>query len=721
MDDDRPATGPAGPDGDALADRRSRPARRRPPAAVVAGAVGVLLIVAVTAVLGLSSGWRATYVAPVLPDADAVALGGPGAVGCAPVPGVPAAGGRAELRLGAGGPASFRGRIEVRTPTRVLQGPVETVARNGDVVRLALPRDGTGGRPAQVCVISEQAAPVVLRGTPGGPALRLVGREPQTWLSQLGTMLGRSAEAKGQPLHALGGWGPALLGIAAIGLAIGLAVRALADERWRPRRRTWAAVALVGLLHAWTWAALLPVFQVPDEVSHYQYVAYVADHGELPEGRLDAPPWGSPGQERATALLHTTSVQFHPALKPPWTAAEGRRIRDEVGRAGSDVPDVHTNATDQPPLYYLSVVPAALGGGDALDQLARIRLLSGLWMAVAALGAVALVRQLAPARPRWALIAGLGVALFPLLGFLAGGVTPDVAMAALSLWAFAAAARCWRRPTPGAVALAAALLTLAVLTKLTALALVPGVLAIVIGALVRQWRSGERATVRAAATTGVVAAAIPAVAYAAAALASGRSLIPGVLGDAVEGRSAGAATGGDLLGSLNSTWQLFLPRLPFLADEHPGEPIWSVWTDGLVGRFGVLDYGFPAPVRAFAAALALVVLAVALRGLRRLAGDGGWRSLAARHGPLLLGAALTTIALALIIGRIDYHSRLTGGPAFQQARYLLPALPVAVLVGVAALRGIGRRALPVVGVAAVSTVGLWAAAAWAITVTRYFG
>jgi hypothetical protein len=46
---------------------------------------------------------------------------------------------------------------------------------------------------------------------------------------------------------------------------------------------------------------------------------------------------------------------------------------------------------------------------------------------------------------------------------------------------------------------------------------------------------------------------------------------------------------------------------------------------------------------------------------------------------------------------------------------------VAVLVVVAALRGIGRRALPVVGVAAVSTVGLWAAAAWAITVTRYFG
>lgn len=702
-----------------------RPTARR--AVHVVAAIAAIAVVGILLVLGSASSWHTQIVADVPISGGGIRpLTERGDSSCTGVAEIPSSAGRAEFRIT--GDERVRARVDVAGEgRRSLAGPAQSVRRNADgVVRLRLPAGASTSDASFVCLVSEQRAPFGVRGD-GAAAVRLVGAEPQSRLSQLGSELSRAGRAKGTPFHAIGGWLALALTLAALGGGLALAARAWGrDDAWRPGRRTWLAVAAVGVLHAWAWAAITPPYQVPDEVAHAQYASYIADHGALPTGEAEGGAY-SDAQNAATDAINFGGVVFRPDLRPPWS----ERIDDGIGAqledASNDVPDGNTTATSQPPLYYVSVAAGALGGGNALDALARMRILSALWLGVAALGAMALLREVAPTRPRWMVTGGLAVALFPLLGFLAGGVTPDVAMTALAFWLFVFAARAWRLGTSRRTTVLFGLMLVAlVLTKLTAAAVVPGAVAILLAAAVRDWRaSGRVVPWRDLLVAGGIVLA-PVVLFLLANVASGRPLVPGAVGGlASTSVAAGQGPPEGLTGNFREilvvTWQLFFPRLPMMQDFLGGFPFWDVWMQGLVGRFGWLDYGFSTDVRRIVVAVWAVVAGLGVWGLVALFRRHGWRAAFVRYGPLVLGGLVAVAGLMLVIGRVDYNSRFTNGPPFQQARYLLPALPVAIVVLALGLRGAGRRVAPYLGVLLVAGAALWVLAAFSITLTRYYG
>lgn len=690
---------------------------------VVIGTALALIAVVIGLVVLLSpADWRTQLQVSVVPDSAVATLDRPGDASCAAVAAVPDAAGRAEFPVQARD--TVRARAVVHQSGRVLRGPIERAPVDGGVVRLRLP-DATTEAPAQICLESAQRAAFTVLGGGQSAGLRLVGAEPQSRLAQLADMLDRVRIGTAPPLSWLSGWVLLLIAGGTFAAALVVVVRGWSRAGSGPTRRTWAAIAVIGVLHAWTWAALMPAFQVPDETSHFHYAAMIADHGRLPKGDAPGPPM-SESQQVVEAQLGTGVVAFRPLLRPPWTSSTDDDLAAALKGASLDVPDAHTNATGQPPLYYLSVAPAALGAPDALDQLARMRMLSGLWMAIAVLGAVALVRALAPARPRWALTAGLAVALFPLLGFVAGGVNPDVAMTALSFWTFAAAVRCWRDGLrPRNAALFGVVAVLLALTKLTGLAIVPGALLIVLAALIRDLRGGRSREALRAVAIGIGIAAIPALIYVLITVLSGRPIVPGVIGatatEATGGGAASAAAPGRTSDMLNTIWQLFLPRIPGRPDVFATDPLWAIWIDGLAGRFGYLDYGFSEPVRRLIAVGWVAVVVGAVAGFVRLARASGLRDVLRRFGPVLLGGFAAVALLLIVIGVMDYNSRSTNGPPFQQARYLLPGLPVAVMAVPLALRAFSRRWQPTVGITMIGLMVLWAVSAVGLTLVRYYG
>ena len=104
-------------------------------------------------------------------------------------------------------------------------------------------------------------------------------------------------------------------------------------------------------------------------------------------------------------------------------------------------------ATSEPPLYYaLQTIPYYLGSaGTLLDQLELMRLLSALMAGLTALFTFLFVRESLPTAP-WAwTVGGLGAALYPLLGFASGAVTPDAMLCAVSAAIFYCLARAFRR------------------------------------------------------------------------------------------------------------------------------------------------------------------------------------------------------------------------------------------------------------------------------------
>ena len=86
----------------------------------------------------------------------------------------------------------------------------------------------------------------------------------------------------------------------------------------------------------------------------------------------------------------------------------------------------------------------------------------------------------------------------------------------------------------------------------------------------------------------------------------------------------------------------------------------------------------------------------------------------------ILSFALMAGGLAGIIAFVGYQALLDQSGAFEQARYLLPLLPLYGLLVALAVRGTGRRApvLSVVFVIAVAGLGIFAQL---LTLSRFYG
>jgi 4-amino-4-deoxy-L-arabinose transferase-like glycosyltransferase len=444
---------------------------------------------------------------------------------------------------------------------------------------------------------------------------------------------------------------------------------------------------LAAFLVAAAWSTITPPYEVPDETAHVSYTQDLAENGTIPND-TDRGVFSDDQGRLIDALLFNTTVG-RSGNGSIWYELQDRTVDGVESQplAPGNAGGLQSNS-NQPPLYYLLTVPAyyagsAVGGG-LLDRMALMRLVSALLAALTTLFVYLFLRELFAEPWTWA-VGALAVAFQPVFGFISGGITPDALLATACAALFFALARAFRRGlTLGRGVGIGAALAVGALAKLNFIALVPGAL-LGLGLLV--WRSRERirALVPAGAAVGVLAAA--SLAYILLnLLVWDRSAWGG--GETTATTNVGGGGGAEALGlgnQLGYTWQLYLPRLPFMNDQFGYFPPYTTWFKGGVGLFGWLDTPFPQWGYDVALGIAIPIVLLAIVALVQRRG-----LLVARWPELLTYAALAAGLLAAI-GFSGIRYRHDSGQAFEQARYLFPLLPLyAAGVALAAL-GAGRR------------------------------
>jgi hypothetical protein len=510
----------------------------------------------------------------------------------------------------------------------------------------------------------------------------------------------------------------------------------------RPRRQTvrsrlamiptagWVC-ALVGLLTASAWSLIIPLFQVPDEPAHVAYAQYLAETGRPAPGGEGRRPYSQ--QERLLLNAVRWKTVIHRAQnRPPSTATTRKRLDRLAERQGDPVGEGgFTSATNNPPLYYAA--EAALyhltPSSSLPDRIHTMRLLSALLAAATVLLVFLFLRELLPGTP-WAWsIGALMIAFQPMFGFISGGVSSDNLLFAASagvFWALAASFRHGLTVPRGAWI--GGFAAVGLLGKINMLGLLPGV---AIGLLLLVRKSGNderREALRGALVAAAIVAGLALVYMALNSIVWDRGIFMGREGDAIgtatQLRSSfGGSQPADLglipsqtIGDvLSYAWQFYLPRLPFMDSLFLEYPLRNVWFEGFVGSFGWLDYRLPNAIYDVALWLTIVVALLAGRELyakREL--------LKGRAFELATYAAMMLGLLILIHGN-GFKVRADGSVGFEQARYLLPLLPLYAAVLALAARGAGRRYGPAVGVLLVTLAIVHTALAMLVTLTRYYG
>ncbi|MGH2957771.1 MAG: DUF2142 domain-containing protein [Solirubrobacterales bacterium] len=483
--------------------------------------------------------------------------------------------------------------------------------------------------------------------------------------------------------------------------------------------------ALVAVMSGSAWALIAAPFQVPDEPGHFAYTQYLAEAGEPPTNDRGAGPY-SQEQLRVMDAMRYKQVQARTDNRPITTRRAQRRLERALkapsSRRGEGGP---THASYNQPLYYaLELIPYRLvPSANLFDRLYAMRLFSALLSGFTVLFAFLFLRELLPSTP-WAWTVGaLAVALQPVFGNISGAIHSDNLLYFASAGVFLMLAVCFRRGlTPWRGAALGAFAAAGLLAKPTMLGLVPGIALGVLLLLPRSNRE-ERGAAIGGAVAAAACAALPVIAYVllnSEVWHRGEYFATG--SDQTEGGSAqpasataAAASAKTLGGYLEYLWQFYLPRLPFMSDQFDGYPVADVWFDGLVGRFGGLDYGFGTAVDAVAVVTYAVLITLAGRELFRRR-----RSLGRRPLELLTYGALA-LGLLVAVHKAGYDNRTAEIQGFEQARYLFPLLALYAAVVALAARGVGSRFGPAAGVLIVSLAIAQTMLALLLTLTRYYG
>jgi hypothetical protein len=678
------------------------------------------LLLGVVAVVGLASKHHqlgSNYVAPVsfltVLQADDTA--------CQDGETVPK--GTGALRVYAGTYAKPGPPLTVTVSARGLGRHTGAVASGWTEPSVVVPLSGAelGGTGARVCVRNHGHAPIALTGNAADPSvgLRAHGQtlsarmrleytpaKAQSWWSMLPTLADRAGAMRGAFPSGATLW----LWIALLALVVAGAVAAVLT-----RRRAALMVTGVALLNALAWGLITPPFQVPDEPAHFYYASYLARTGELPQ-RTSNNDWYSPEQNLVLGAMEFYRVIGVAQNRQPFTPQAGRYL-DAVQHA----PASHlgrgdaATATDNSPEYYAFQAAAYSSSPwrTLLGRLTFMRLLAAMLSALTVACVFGFLRELLPSSP-WAWTAGaLAAALQPLFGFVSSGVNNDGLLYLSSAFVLMMLARCFHRGlTPTRGALLGLGLGVGVLAKTQLIAYVPAV-ALALALLVLRpprGRVGARGTAWTGAAAAVAVGIVPLAVY----FVLGHTLWHRPPIDRIS-----AATGGGspatLSGQFSYLWQLYLPRLPFMNDLIPGFPLRRLWGDGLMGRLGWLDYGFPGWVNVIGELLVVALFAGAVAMLVRH--RGRTRS---RLGELGV-YGLVTVALCAAISWVGYRSRLSTGTQFEQARYLLPLLPFYAGAVALAVRLAGRRWGPVVCAVVAMLVLGHTVFAQLLTLSRYYG
>lgn len=405
-----------------------------------------------------------------------------------------------------------------------------------------------------------------------------------------------------------------------------------------------APAVVLALVTGLAWAFGTRPFDAPDEPSHVNAVIQVMRTGRPP--------------------IAIFSFENDPTGELVYPAFD-RELARVCRSAGVDDPlRLSAYESYQPPLYYLIVAAAAGPLTDApLSILTIGRLISVGFGALTILGIWLAVRRFAPDEP-WLAIATAGtIALIPQFAFNAATAGNDALVYALFAWSFASWFRSIVDPNDDRWMIRSGVLTgLALLTKLSALALVPGLALLV---LLRSYRAvgGDRWSTFARMSLGSLGAV---------AVVSGWWFVRNVW------------VLGDPLASNDAARYYRVRFVPFSPESWADvrsllEPTWqSFW-----GRFGWMNRPLPGFFYGWTAVIVALSVGLTIVRCRRLWAE----SSLARSAWALMGLVFVLVVAVFL------QINLTIG--FQaQGRYLFPAaLPIGlILVSGLAVRGDSSRA-----------------------------
>jgi 4-amino-4-deoxy-L-arabinose transferase-like glycosyltransferase len=498
----------------------------------------------------------------------------------------------------------------------------------------------------------------------------------------------------------------------AVANAAGTSARPAAARSSKSVRRAALTCAVVACVNAVVWSFITPPFEVPDEPSHFAFVKQLAETGHLPTS--------SSANFSAEELAAMSALNYYGIARQPQnhtisTPAEQRALESAISAAARSAPPGSPSAgvaTAQPPLFYaLQSIPYQLAPGSLLDRLALMRMLSALMGGLTALFVFLFLREALPAVP-WAwTVGGLGAALAPLAGFMAGSVNPDALLFTMSAALFYALARAFRRGlTLKSAAMIGAAAAIGFMTKINFLGLAPGALLGLIVLTVSAARVSRGSAYRALALALAIGCS-PLIFYGIADLSSG-DLSSHFFSENVAGRSGQ----GSILSAISYIWQFYLPRLPGMTNDFPGIfTLRQIWFDGFVGQFGWIDTVFPAWVYTFALVPAGALLLLCARTITQS------RAVLRRRAPEALVYVCMSAGVLAMVGAASYTVFPEVDGAYQEARYLLPMLPLLGAIYALAARGGGRRWGPVIGMCIVVLALAHDIFSQLLVISRYYG
>jgi 4-amino-4-deoxy-L-arabinose transferase-like glycosyltransferase len=509
--------------------------------------------------------------------------------------------------------------------------------------------------------------------------------------------------------------------------------------RLRGSAREWARrvpaplALLLGVIVVFgvAWVLIVPAWQAPDEDAHFAYVQSLTEQGRLPGNGTDIL---SSEQRNSELDTNTDPVVFARDAKPEWGEVAYRYWRNETqGFPRNNGGSSKNKAAQYPPGYYLyeSLPYELASSADVLTRLYLMRLFSIAWLLVTAVGAWLLAGELFGRRRHLQLVAAAVTGLWPMLMFVSSSINPDamlIALWTLATWLGVAILK--RGFTPARAAGLCACVGVALVTKATALALLPATtFALAVGA----WRLRGRVTRRQAlvAASTLAALALPVLVWVLVAHSDGRS--PYQQTELVSATASAPALGGGAAQAFSVRefasylWQFYLPRLPFQTVNHfifpviGDYPAYQVWIGSGWATFGWVNVWFDSWV--YLIFLAVTVLALtgalvtAIRGLRR--STQRWRG---PRTPWLVGAFLALDVGVLLAGLhwTDYRMFVDGEAPFLQGRYLFPVAGIAAAVAAQALRAVPARLQGVGAGAVIAGLVVFQIACLGLVASRYY-
>jgi 4-amino-4-deoxy-L-arabinose transferase-like glycosyltransferase len=491
------------------------------------------------------------------------------------------------------------------------------------------------------------------------------------------------------------------------------------SERWW--RRATLFVVLVALVHAASWAVFTPLFQGPDEIVHYGYTERVAETGKPPAPNATG---AESSQATGTAL---NAIPWSITGLVSWdrarSNADDRALKRVDDRSGSrDAPLGAGYQASNPPLYnYVTAVPylaAKATGATVEGRLMAMRLTTAVLGALAVLFVVLFLREMLPRRPLAVVVGGLAVALQPVFGWLAGTANNDLAVTLGGSILLYGIARAFRRGLDMRTALVmGGGVSIGLLSKVSAY----GLLAVAVWATFwllvghrQRLRLDARRLVLALGAAFVLAVVPWFVVHR---LRQGDNVLAGAQNAAAtvgDGTPQGLGKVKDFLSYL---WQFYLPRLPFMDHQftdYPDQPLWQVYVQPFMGRFGWFQYGFTPGQSWKIVGLLVGAVVAAVLGLRRM-----WPTVRA-HWTALVALVGGFVGYAVMINIKGWQYRDDTGQNFEQVRYLFPMIGLYGLLVAVALVGFPPRWRKPVAAGAVVLMLVQVVASWGLTFERYY-